>query len=107
MTQIKDGALYKVFEIEGVRFEIFYGYETEAEKQNGWEPSPLYPDFARRPQYTKGGHPFTLAYGGPCPHYRPLNRDADDEWCANCPHFDQREEFVGLCKSPHRVRKNE
>lgn len=108
MSEIREGTVYKSFEIEGVTFKIYYGYESEGERARGWEPTPIYPDFAKQPQYTKDGIPFTIAYGGPCAQYAPINADADDEWCANCHHFDQREEFIGLCGCPQdRVRKNE
>lgn len=108
MTENKEGKLYKAFEINGVYFEIYYGYETESERRRGWDPTPIYPNFTEQPQYTSDGIPFTLAYGSPCRHYEPIDREEDDDWCANCPHFDQREEFIGLCGCMHnRIQKNE
>ena len=106
MTEIKEGALYKTFEIEGVTFEIYYGYESESERLRGWEPSPMYPDFAERPQYTGEGIPFTLAYADICEHYDPIEKSSEEEWCANCSFFDKKEECVGLCRCNER-RKNE
>ena len=106
MSDIKDGAHYKTVEIEGIKFEIRYGYESDADRRRGWEPTPQYPDFAKVPQYTKKGTPFALAYGGPCRYYAPIDKDADDDWCANCQRFDQREEFIGLCQAPeHRAKR--
>ena len=108
MSKIKDGDLHKTFEIDGVRFDIYYGYDTEAEKLRGWEPTPLYPDFDKSPQYTDDGIPFTLAYGGPCDHFNRSDKNSEDDWCANCTMFERREEFIGLCKCPmNQINKNE
>ena len=100
---IKDGTLYKTLEIENVRFDIYYGYESQTERQRGWEPTPQYPDFDRSPQYTKEGFPFSLAYGGPCEHYAPIERDTD-EWCAGCSFFERRDEIIGICKCRMRQK---
>ena len=105
---IKEGDLYRIIEIEGKRFEIYYGYESESERQHGWEPTPLYPNFTEQPQYTKEGVPFAVAYSEVCAHYAPVQREAEDEWCAGCAHFDKREDVIGLCRCPKNlVRKNE
>ncbi len=108
MDEIKEGTFYKSFEIEGVKFEICYGYEFDGERERGWEPSPIYPDFTERPRYTPLGQPFASVYQEVCKHYEPIEKETDDDWCANCKLFDKREEFIGLCKCPHnRERKNE
>ncbi len=107
MHKPRDGDLYKSIEIEGTRFDIYYGYETEGERER-WDPSPVYPWFPDRPQYTKEGIPFVLAYQDVCSHYGPIVIKTDFNECANCRQFDKREDFIGLCKCPHnRVRKNE
>ncbi len=108
MSEIKEGALYKVVEIDGVKFEIYYGYESESERRRGWEPSPVYPDFIARSQLTPDGYLFANAYQEVCEHYEPISTETDFIWCENCKQFEKREEFIGLCKSPHnRVRKDE
>ena len=108
MNKIRDGDFYKRIEIEGVIFDVYYGYESDLERKRGWEPTPQYPDFTLTPKHTSKGKPFTVAYGCPCDYYTPIDKDLDDEWCANCVHFDKREEFIGLCNAPKRqMRKNE
>lgn len=102
MTDIKEGTLYKTFEIEGVSFEIYYGYEAESDRMRGWEPTPLYPNFTERPQYTENGIPFALAYAEVCKHYDPIEKNSEEDWCANCAYFEQREECVGLCRCNER-----
>ena len=57
VSNIKDGALYKTIEIGGTRFDIYYGFYNEREKELGYEPTPIYPDFDKNPQYTKSGIP--------------------------------------------------
>ena len=106
MKKVKKGDLYKTVEIEGVTFDIYYGYDSETDELRGWEPTPIYPDFEARPQYTKDGTLFTLAYREPCEHYDKSDGESDDAWCADCTQFDQREEFIGLCKCPmNKIRK--
>lgn len=105
MTDIKEGMLYKSFEIEGFSFHIYYGYETAGERERGWEPTPIYPDFEEKPLYTKDGIPFTAVYSSPCAYYDPIEPESDDAWCANCTHFDMREEFIGLCKHPYNQKR--
>ncbi len=108
MSRIKEGTLYKIVAIDGVKFQIYYGYESESERGRGWEPSPVYPNFTEQPQYTSEGYPFAVAYQDVCEHYAPIKTETDFIECANCKQFDQREEFIGLCQCLHnRVRKNE
>ncbi len=99
MSTVKDGELYKAFEIEGIKFEIYYGYESDGERRCGWEPTPIYPNFSQSRQYTEDGVPFTLAYSDVCKQYSPIDNGCDDSWCANCSSFDRREQFIGLCKN--------
>ncbi len=108
MVEIKEGTLYKTVEIDCVAFNIYYGYESVSERGRGWEPSPIYPNFIERPQYTSDGYPFAVAYQDVCEHYDPINTETDFIECANCKQFDRREEFIGICKCPlRRERQNE
>ncbi len=101
MKKPNEGDLYKSIEIEGTRFDIYYGYETEEEKTR-WDPSPVYPYFPDQPQYTKDGIPFAVAYQDVCEYYDPFVTETDFHECDNCRLFDKREEFVGLCKCQKR-----
>lgn len=105
MGGIKEGTLYKSVEIEGVLFDIYYGYECEGERAHGWDPSPLYPDFAKNPLHTKNGKPFALIYDEPCDEYLPISKTTECICCANCKLFEKREEIIGVCNAEKR-RKN-
>lgn len=102
MTEIREGSLHKKFEVEGVIFEIFYGYSTEEEKQHGWGPQPQYPVFTENPQYTARGFPFATAYQDCCEYYQPIKPKKEDNWCYNCKLFDQREKYIGICTCEKR-----
>ncbi len=102
MNKIRDGDLYQTLEIEGVTFEIYYGYSSDGERSLGWEPSPIYPDFTATPQYTKRGLPFVTAYQDACKHYKPIKNKSDDHWCYNCEMFDKRDKHIGICQCAHR-----
>lgn len=107
MDKTKEGILYKTVEIEGVRFDIRYGYESEEERRH-WPPSPIYPNFAKQAQYTSDGTPFALAYQEVCAHYEPIDSETDFVECDNCRFFERREELIGLCRCPQRrERQNE
>lgn len=106
MKEFREGDLYKIFEVDGTQFEIRYGYECEGDRQWG-EPSPVYPDFRTKPQYTKDGYQFAVAYQIECEHYEPIKK-SDDDWCANCKFYDKREEYMGICRcEARRERQNE
>jgi len=106
MLPIKEGDLYRVVDIDGVRFKIHYGYISENEKERGWEPYPVYPDFIQNPQHTVEGEPFVTAFQDVCKHYKPTA--SGEVWCHNCEWLDKRDTHIGICKCPHnRVKKNE
>ena len=97
----KEGELYKSFEIEGTRFDIYYGYESDGERQR-WDPAPVYPWFPEQPQFTSDGTPFALVYQDVCEHYDPIVAETDFGDCVNCKFFEKREQFIGLCRCPKR-----
>ncbi len=106
---MKEGTLYKRVEIEGVTFEIDYGYLTDEHRQRGWDAEPLYPDFVERPQYTRDGFPFANAYQDVCEHYQRKPSKNDDDWCDLCKLFEKHETYIGICRCEARrgERKNE
>lgn len=107
MESIKEGALYKSVQIEGMNFNIYYGYECEGERVRGWEPSPLYPDFAKNPLYTSDGKPFALTHDEACSEYKPISKTSECVCCANCKHFLQKEEIIGVCNAKTRKKIKE
>lgn len=102
MEEIKEGTLYKEIEIEGVTFLIYYGYSTENEKQNGWEPAPLYPVFEEHPRYTVKGFPFANSFQDGCEYYEPKSQKKAERWCFSCKMFDQRDQLIGICTCEKR-----
>lgn len=105
MGDIKEGMLYKSVEIDGVRFDIYYGYECEGERNRGWEPEPLYPNFTTNPQFNQKGKPFALTYDEVCDEYKPISKTTECICCANCKLFEKREEVIGVCNAKKRNNK--
>ena len=106
MHPIRDGDLHRIVEIDGVEFKIYYGYLSESEKDKGWKPYPVYPDFIKEPQYTKDGKAFATAFQDPCRHYAP--RGTGESWCSNCELFMKKDTYIGICQcSYNKERKNE
>ncbi len=103
MHAVKDGDLYKTVEIGGVTFRIYYGYSTQGEKENGWEPRPLYPEFLESPQYTKNGEPFATVFQDVCEHFQP--KENKRRWCEDCLLFEKCEKYIGICKCDKRKRE--
>ncbi len=103
---VREGLLYRSFLIEGVRFDIHYGYYSEAER-NLWPPTPVFPDFTVTPMYTSCGMPFVTAEQDVCEHFSPKPLVSGEDWCDDCVHFKFGEEIIGICQCKARVRKNE
>ncbi len=109
MNKSTEGALYKIIELHGVKFEIKYGYYNEEEKKR-WDPTPIFPDFTESPVYTPDGFPFITASQDTCLHYSPKENASGENWCYDCIHFSAGEEIIGTCKNPKKQiteRKNE
>ena len=105
VCSVKNGELYKSVEVEGVRFDIYYGYESENVKRLGWEPTPQYPDFNTQPTFSPQGKRFTLTYGEICNDYQPISKTTERICCQNCKLFNKKEEYIGLCESKNRARR--
>ena len=101
----REGDIYKVFTIDHTTFEIRFDYQSPIEKSRGWEPTPIYPDFAKEPQYDSDGYPFVTAYQGVCPYYKPGEQASGEEWCADCEWMEKHETYIGLCRCKERRRE--
>lgn len=100
----KEGDLYKVVNVFGKTFELYYGYYEESDRYSKFsEPIEIYPDFLKFPLYTDDGEPFVTAMQSTCEHYVKL-KDANDK-CYDCLHFKQGEELFGVCVCKHRKNK--
>lgn len=107
MSNIKEGELYKTLIVCDKAFDILYGYYSDAERDR-WDPIPIYPDFAKIPQYTGEGLPIVTAEQAVCEHYLPKAKASGEEWCNDCTHFKLIEEIIGICKCKQRkVKQNE
>lgn len=101
-----EGDLYKVVTTYGKTFELRYGYYDERDRQSPLcEPAIIYPDFVKEPLFTEDGAPFVTMVQDACAHYRGSGKRTPDTTCAECQHFDQGEEWFGICTCNHNRRK--
>lgn len=104
MSKIKEGTLYKKLIVHDKAFDILYGYYCDAERGR-WDPTPIYPDFIKNPEYTKKGLPIVTAEQTVCERYTPKKNTSGEEWCNDCTHFKLVEEIIGVCQSPQKRKK--
>lgn len=97
MERVREGDLHKICCVGGVSFEIRYGYSSEEERER-WDPTPIYPDFLQKPEFTEDGYPFATAYQDVCRWYLPRPQASGEHWCSDCMHFEKCEEYIGICK---------
>lgn len=98
----REGDLYKVIDVFGKSFEIYYGYYEDGDRYSKYpEPIEVFPDFIKNPVYTDDGYAFITAIQEPC-HFFKKARDINDR-CRDCVHYEVGEELIGLCK--HRARR--
>lgn len=99
----REGDLYKILELFGAQFELYYGYYDEFERQSPFgEPIPIYPDFTREPAYTKDGIPYATQMQNVCEHYDGVY---GGEECHECRYFQTGVELLGLCSCKKRHRE--
>ena len=96
-----EGELYKVINVYGKTFEIYYGYYEDKDRFSKYaEPIEVYPNFIQNPQYTDEGVPFVTAIQTPCEHFYKV-KDIND-CCGDCAYFKRGEELIGLCVCKNR-----
>lgn len=101
----REGELYKIVRIQGHSFPLIYGYYEECDRQNpAVEPMPIYPDFARQPQYTHEGFPFVTQMQDACQFYQGKTRKFCE--CAECQFYFQGEELIGICTCLQNKRED-
>ncbi len=93
----QEGSLYKTLDAYGRQFEIRYGYYSETERER-WEPTPIFPNFLKDPQYTPCGLPFATAEQDVCGHYQSKPHTSGEDWCNDCIHYHPVVETIGVCK---------
>ncbi len=102
----REGALYKVIDLHGYSFPLYYGYYEDWERQNpAVELMPIYPDFLKEPQYTADGFPFVTKMQDICKHYQGKTGRFND--CAECHYYLHGDELLGICICPENKRSEE
>lgn len=97
-----EGELYEIIEIEGHRFEIICGYNTNQDKITGFV-MPIYPDFLKEPKYTKLGYPLASCSQNICEYYKRLPECDNEGSCIDCYHFEREPmKMIGVCKCRER-----
>ncbi len=97
----KEGNLFKILNIYGIRFEIYYGYYEDCERENSLvEPMPIYPDFLKEPQFTSDGLPFVTKMQDACRYYKGNRKNFME--CAECEYYENGEDLIGVCTNPTR-----
>ena len=92
----KEGELYKVINLHGHTFPLYYGYYEACERENpAVEPMPIYPDFLKEPRYTSEGFAFVTKMQDSCKHYK--GKPGVFNECAECQHYLNGEELLGIC----------
>lgn len=95
-SNIKEGSIYKVINLYGQEFVLYYGYYEECERLSpDIEPMPIYPDFVKEPKYTPEGFPFVTKMQDACRHYK--GKDTKFKDCAECNHYLHGDELLGIC----------
>ena len=98
-----EGELFKVLEVHGGRFEIYYGYYEECERNNPVvDPMPIYPDFTEQPQYTADGFAYVTKMQDACRYYEGKPGKFND--CAECQYYLHGDELLGICTCPKNKR---
>ena len=96
----KEGDLYKTLYIKGTKFDLYYGYYEDIDRQYN-EPDVIYPDFLKKPQFTEDGFPFSTLMQDACEHFDGIRSPESD--CSQCKHFIRCEDFIGICT--HRLKR--
>lgn len=92
----KEGELYKIVNISGHIFELYYGYYEECERKNpDVEPMPIYPNFFKNPEYTDEGFAFVTKMQDACKHYK--GKPGQFNECAECENFLHGNDLIGIC----------
>lgn len=103
----REGDLYKVLNVGGHTFPIYYGYYEECDRAAGdLDPMPIYPDFTAQPHYTESLFPLVTKMQDACPHYQGTAGSFAD--CGECAFFLPGEDLIGTCTCPkkHRSQQN-
>lgn len=91
-----EGDIYKIINLAGRSFVLRYGYYSDTERDG--EPMPILPDFEKNPIYDEHGNLCVTRIQDACAHYLPRGGASGDGWCADCKHYPDEKEDIGVCK---------
>jgi len=105
-NKIHEGDLFDTIIVDGVSFEIRYGYYADFERER-WEPMPIFPDLKTNPVYTTDGELIVTQMQDICEKYKRRPKRTDDERCADCIFFtSENKKLIGICRNAERRRRN-
>lgn len=97
MLNPAEGELYRVIELHGCQFPVYYGYYDDQDRENPTvDPMPVYPDFIAQPRFTADGYRFVTKMQDACKHF--AGDPAEDAGCADCGYYCHGEDLLGICK---------
>ena len=100
----REGELYRIIELGGVTFKLYYGYYEQRDRENPLcEPIPIDPDFQKAPEYTSDGFAFATDMQDACEHYAGSDPESG---CFGCRYYKRGEEFLGICTCPQKRRND-
>ena len=95
----KEGELYKVINLHGQTFPLYFGYYEKCEEENpAIDPMPIYPNFLVEPRYTDEGFAFVTKMQDSCRHYAGKSGKINE--CAECHYYLHGDELLGICTCP-------
>lgn len=95
----EEGTLYRIIDLHGCSFPIYYGYYDELDRKNPTvDPMPVYPDFVANPHFSADGYRFVTKMQDACSHYR--GEATAEKECADCVYYCHGEDLLGMCKYP-------
>ncbi len=102
----QEGDLYKILNIKGHTFKLYYGYYEECERENpAVEPMPIYPDFIKTPEFTENGQAFVTKMQDACKYYK--GKPGQFNECAECEHYLHGDDLIGICTCLKNINKGE
>jgi len=94
-----EGDLYKVINLYGHTFSLYYGYYERCDRENpAVDPMPIYPDFLSEPMFTNEGFAFVTKMQDPCKHYSGKSGRFNE--CAECHYYLHGDDLLGICTCP-------
>ena len=93
-----EGELYRSLEIEGVSFNICYGYYDPERERGVLDPMPIFPDLHKTPMHTKRGYLLVNADGDICEHFSPKAEGSEEGWCNDCRYLELHDTCLGVCR---------